>query len=107
MNNQSYFLLFLVICAVVALYFRNGGLSLLKNGEVKSLCRISLKDWESIRDCKHPINIRKGQAMMDALWKVNEHLYNKVMFSAFDPFHDDRNILKFLDYLNIFVEKNK
>lgn len=40
-------------------------------------------------------NQRKGQALMNALFKINQHLYNEITGTSADCFYNDANIRQF------------
>ena len=44
-------------------------------------------------------NMRYGQALFNALYILNEELANEIRGTELDPFHNDRRVDMFLNYL--------
>lgn len=54
---------------------------------------------KSVADQFDKKTMRRGQALMNALFTVDKNLYVKIIETEFDPFYDDKKIESFFNYL--------
>lgn len=54
---------------------------------------------QSYRLVSNNKELREGQAYMNALFEIDQKLYNEITGTDLDPFYDDSKINTFFDYL--------
>jgi hypothetical protein len=65
--------------------------------------KLTDNEWvELVRKCVdfYHKGLRLGQSYMNALALINKELYDEITGTEYDPYYDDDNLHKFINYLN-------
>jgi CxxC motif-containing protein (DUF1111 family) len=65
----------------------------LTDKQVAELCA------DAANECRKAPDIRLGQALFNALWRISPSSTHEVQLSKADPFYNDKNIPAFFDFI--------